>query len=156
MPRDDSNRNGAHFEHMVHDALARSGYVFITAEEKKEFVRTNGTVDIPYDKWFTSQIRIDTNLYGAMYAVDFYLQNKQKWPNGLFIECKYQGAAGSVDEKYVFTVLSLKKLRSPAVLLMAGNGPRRCAIDWIRKQQVKDKFWALNFDEFFEFVRGKL
>jgi hypothetical protein len=36
--------------------------------------------------------------------------NQTKFSDGLIIECKWQESAGSVDEKYPFVVLNIKKM----------------------------------------------
>lgn len=54
---------------------------------------------------------------------------------GLIIECKYQETGGSADEKFPYTVLSLKKTGVPAILLLIGAGAKRKAVDWCIRQQ---------------------
>ena len=88
--------------------------------------------------WFVEQIDCERNLYGSRWRLDFYLFHPDKFPNGLVIESKWQGSPGSVDEKYVFTVLSLKSLSTPSMLVLGGGGARRGAVDWIRKQIGKN------------------
>ncbi len=108
-----SNKNGSNLENLVTNSLLSAGFVEISNKDKKTFIRTrdfNWLSNIYGLKWFVQQISLDKNLYGAKYKMDFFLYHKKVYPSGLNIECKWQGSPGSIDEKYVFTVMSLKKI----------------------------------------------
>jgi hypothetical protein len=108
------------------------------------------------ERWYTTQLAHFRNLYSAKFKSDLFVYDTQHWPNGLLIECKYQALGGSVDEKYVFTVLSLKNLPPPSAMVLTGGGARNCAISWIRGQETpKFKFFGSS-EQFSNWIHKKL
>ena len=138
-----ANRHGAAFEESIAGRLSSRGYREMTSEERREFGITGTSPPAPC---FARQVSPYRNLYNAKFKLDFFVV-AENFPEGLIIEVKYQGSNGSVDEKYVFTVLSLKKLPGHKVFLMAGNGARADAVNWIKRNQNKD-FTYLRVDDF--------
>jgi hypothetical protein len=65
---------------------------------------------------------------------DFVVHDPINYPNGLHVECKWQSAQGSVDEKYVFTMLTLENFQRPSILILAGPAARKDAIEWLRSR----------------------
>jgi hypothetical protein len=60
--------------------------------------------------------------------------NQDKFPEGLIIECKWQQSAGSVDEKYPFTLFNIIKIGVPTIILLDGNGYKKTAMKWLKDQ----------------------
>ena len=107
-------------------------------------------------RWYTTQIACERNLYKAKFKTDIFVFCDTNWPKGLHIECKYQGMGGSVDEKYVFTAMSLKKLKSPSMLIVTGGGARNCAIEWIRSEETKTFKFCASLDQFNNWVHQRI
>jgi DNA adenine methylase len=84
--------------------------------------------------------------------------NAEKWPDGLYIEVKWQSTGGSVDEKYVFTALSMMKQKGDKILIIDGGGCRAGAILWMRKQAERkaNRFQIFNMMEFFKWAKHAL
>jgi len=64
-------------------------------------------------------------------VVDFLVLNRERFPQGLIIECKWQQSSGSVDEKYPFLYLNILKTAVPTVILLDGGGYRPGARHWL-------------------------
>tara|TARA_R110000823_G_scaffold312359_1_gene438950 strand:+ start:584 stop:1081 length:498 start_codon:yes stop_codon:yes gene_type:complete len=146
-----ANRSGRWLEDLIYNTLkTQAGYDEITPHEKKMLVRQDGVLRIEdTDKWFCRQLRLERNLYGAKYTSDFYLYDFEKWPDGLHVEAKWQNSSGSIDEKYVFTALSLISFKAPTMMILAGGGARQGAVQWLTQQGRKSGFIFINgLDEF--------
>ncbi len=150
-----AGKNGKVMEEQIKQVLVSSGYIELTPEEKKLLVRLDGAPPIGEDKWFCQQVRLYRNLYGSNYTADFYLFDKDKFPLGLSIESKWQASSGSVDEKYCFTVMSLKSMPGEQLLILDGGGARQGAVQWIKKQKTK-RFMFFNLVEFIVWANGNL
>ena len=84
---------------------------------------------------FKRQYKICKSIYGHPVRVDFLIENAEGYPDGLAIECKWQDASGSVDEKFPYLVLNIKeRFPCPAVIMVDGAGQRPGSIEWIRSQ----------------------
>jgi hypothetical protein len=136
-----ANTSGQYFESMVRNALLHRGYV--------ELPRTAAPVSEPY--FMTQKKGGFLSVYDKELTVDFFAFHPVKFPSGLVIECKYQGTSGSVDEKFPYTVLSLKNMPCPSVLLMEGGGANPKARDWVMRQ--KDTTFT-PFDGISSFIRA--
>lgn len=101
---------------------------------------------------FAKQVRLgNRSIYNKEMRHDTVCWHPEKHPNGLIIEAKYQATAGSVDEKYPYTVLSLKRLDAPSILVLEGGGATQSAIDWCMAQ-ADEKFRV--FDGISAFIRA--
>lgn len=152
-----ANRNGKWMEGTIADLLRRAGYTELTDHQKRMLRNQDGVLvltDTP--RWFVQQVGLERNLYGAVFTSDFYVHCNDKYPDGMHIESKYQGTPGSVDEKYVFTTLSLKGFQSPSILVLDGGGSRPGALKWMKRQQVKGKFTFMTMGEFNLWARDHL
>lgn len=120
-----ANNNGRYFEQLIAQSLRSRGY----AEYQQVPVA-------PQFAFFIYQHRGRfSSIYGIDMTVDFYVWHPGKYPNGLIIECKYQETQGTADEKFPYTILSLKKAGIPVILLVIGQGAKRKAIGWCLSQQ---------------------
>ena len=77
-------------------------------------------------------------IYDTPRICDFFVINRDKFPNDLIIECKWQQSGGSVDEKYPLLVFNVVKTGIPTVILLDGGGYRAQAMAWL-KDQVNPK-----------------
>lgn len=121
-----ANSNGRHCEDVIMAMLMSKGYAS----------RKDAPTEYK-DPFFVYQCRgVVNGLYGKPLKVDFYVWHPSKHPRGLIIESKYQETPGSVDEKFPYTVGSLKQSGIPAVLLIVGPGPKPEAVAWCQSQQT--------------------
>ena len=148
--KNEGNKTGKWLEDNMAEMIRARGFVEITGDEKRLFSRSDGDLHMFDGRWFVQQIRLDRNLYGAVHKSDFFLVDPDVYPEGLHIEAKWQGSSGSVDEKYVFTVLSMRKFRGESVMVLDGGGTRPCAVQWIKGEARKSdgQFRLMSFAEF--------
>jgi hypothetical protein len=83
---------------------------------------------------FAQQVHVGPSIYGQPRIVDFVVYNPDLFPNSLIIECKWQQAAGSVDEKFPFLVANIDALEVPTIILLDGGGYKPGAEAWLRDQ----------------------
>lgn len=145
---------GKMFETAITDAIHHQGYIKLDAGEKHALVKLNKFPS--YEKWYSEQVKIGETVYKAPWNIDVVLYSRDKYPDLLMIECKWQSSGGSVDEKYPFTVLSLKAMKPPALLIVAGGGASERSLNWVRSQQVPGKFRVLNLDQFLLWAQREL
>jgi len=84
--------------------------------------------------YYVAQSRQFKSIYGGPMRIDFYVWHPAKYQSGLVIECKSQETAGSVDEKYPYTLMNLQQTGCAAILLIEGDGPKHGALAWCIKQ----------------------
>jgi len=89
-------------------------------------------------KQYMTQLPVGKTIYDTERICDFFVVNKDKFPNDLIIECKWQQSTGSVDEKYAYLVFNIVKLGVPTVVLLDGDGYKPAAKAWL-KDQVNPK-----------------
>lgn len=146
-----ASRLGKATESDVENQLKHFGLKQATDKEKAKF--RLGTLE-PHDignAWYARNVKKFKNIYGVGFFADFYVYHSEKLPNGLVIEVKSQDSPGSVDEKYVFTVLSLIGIPSvESWIVFEGAGARPCAVDWMRAQSAKktNKFTFMTYAQF--------
>ena len=146
----EANKSGRWLETCIADMLERKGFQEITGPEKAMFTKSDGDLTRLSGRCFVQQARLDRNLYGAVHKSDFFLVEPELYPEGLHIEAKWQSAPGSVDEKYVFTALSMAKFRGKSLMVVDGGGARPVAISWL-KQKARNsdgKFSIMSLSEF--------
>lgn len=135
-----ANSNGGTLEHMMASLLDRKGFTELTAAEKTLFRNSGGIVStIGTHRWYARQVKLERTIYGGYMQSDFIVHDPTNYPDCLHIECKWQSAAGSVDEKYVFTMLTLEAFKRPSILVLAGRGTRKDAIEWLDARAKKTK-----------------
>lgn len=139
----DPNRTGAVLEKQIALLLEQGGFQHVDGKLKSAFAK--GTLELGDEKlpglWFMRNLKKFENIYRTRFFADFFIFHPTAYPRGLIVEVKAQDVAGSIDEKYVFTALSLKQACKEhgvsAILVMSGAGARTCAIDWIKTQANK-------------------
>lgn len=134
-----ANTLGRALEDAVEDVLKRAGFVQLDEDLKRSFHRgllDFGDSNLP-PAWYARNVKKYQNLYQATFFADFIIYHHDAFPHGHLIEVKQQGTPGSVDEKYVFTTLSLIELYKTQNGLSSwfvydGHGARQSALDWIK------------------------
>jgi len=141
-----ANQNGRAFEEQIAQRLKSKGYL-----------QSDALPSEPEQPFFIYQFRGGfTSIYGLPMRVDFYVWNPVKYPNGLIIECKYQETSGSADEKFPYTIACLRKTGLPAILLLVGQGAKRCAVEWCLQQQDHQLTVFSDFESFFRAANREL
>lgn len=90
-------------------------------------------------KQYSKQPYCGQSIYDTVRRCDFLVFNQDKFPDGLIIECKWQQAKGSVDEKYPFAVHNIMKTGVPTIILIDGGGYKKSALEWLRGQAGKER-----------------
>jgi hypothetical protein len=128
----------------------------ILSDRKYEFIRQRSflaacCLDQPI---YTKQISIGNSIYNTPIKSDFMIRHPDKWPDKVIIECKWQQIAGSVDEKYPYTVQNIKeKYPCPAIVLLDGGGYKPGAKNWLCEQIDGSQLIAVfNMSEFTRWV----
>lgn len=135
-----ANSNGNGLEAMICSVFTGKGFQELTDAEKTAFQRTAGDVtSVPHDRWFARQVRLETGIYTAYLKSDLFVRDPVHFEQGLHIECKWQQVAGSIDEKYVYTMMSLRQFIRPSLIVLAGTGARPTAVAWLRAQAAASK-----------------
>lgn len=132
QPGSYANYTGTTLEKFIKVRLDEKGYQFM---EKDRFTPARYLEQPIYAR----QFHLGSSIYETPLFCDFILYHPKKWPEALVIESKWQESSGSVDEKYPFTVLNLKKqLAYKSIILLDGGGYKKGAEKWLRNQ-VDDK-----------------
>jgi len=100
----------------------------------------------------TAQPENGVNLYGRTIRSDLLFEK-----NGepIAIEAKHQGGRGSADEKYPFTVLSIKTgAVYPTIIVYGGGGARPSAIEWMKTQVGGMLIGVFDIVEFDDWLKG--
>jgi len=85
-------------------------------------------------KQYATQVPCGTSIYNTPRKCDFLIINKDKFPDDLIIECKWQQSGGSVDEKYPFALFNIYKIGVPTIILLDGGGYKVAAMEWLKDQ----------------------
>lgn len=99
-----------------------------------------------------------SNIYGSEIKVDLFVSNSHQYPDGLIIECKWQGSQGSVDEKYPYLILNIKeRYNYPTIIVYGGNGAKSGAIRWLKQQADGKRLIAVyGLEEFIKWATQNL
>ena len=127
-----ANKSGNTLEQMVETILLQNGY-------KKTPNRNFGVHVVKQKPVYFRQLVVGKTIYNTDYKVDFFVYSHNQHPKGLIVECKWQQANGSVDEKYPFLVQNLARTREEAVIVLDGGGYKPGARDWLLAQANKRK-----------------
>jgi hypothetical protein len=125
-----ANHTGNTLENFVRQTLAYNGYAEIQGHKGQIFA---GRGDIT-GKQFAQQVPVGETIYKTKRIADVLVINKDLFPDGLVIECKWQQAPGSVDEKYPFLVWNIAKADVPTIVLIDGGGYKPAALEWLKAQ----------------------
>ncbi len=141
-----ANMTGNRLEQTIESLLRNCGY------EKYRNKQELGLMAEAEKPVYCTQVKIGSNIYDTALKCDFLLFHPQKWPKGLVIEAKWQQVGGSVDEKYPFLVLSIRKSIFETILLLDGGGYRPGAEKWLRRQTDSKLLQVFNLSEFIIWV----
>ncbi len=141
-----ANKTGSVLELFIKRLLEDNGYTAFPNHRAQLFENRKSVGG----KQYATQVPCGTSIYESPRKCDFLVMNQDKFPNGLIIECKWQQSAGSVDEKYPFTVYNIAKIGVPTIILLDGNGYKKTAMAWLKGQAAPDRalIGVYNMSEF--------
>lgn len=89
---------------------------------------------------FRSQVVVGQSIYGHALRADIVVDPRDGLPDGLVIECKWQDAYGSVDEKFPYVVENIRAntYKHPVVVIIGGGKARPGAVRWLGLQQLSE------------------
>ena len=123
-----ANSNGINLEDTIENILRRDGY---TEVDKNRFIEFSKVAEQPI---YSKQVVIGKTIYDTIRKCDFIVFNPDKFKDSLIIECKWQQSGGSVDEKYPFLVLNIKKLGIDTIIILDGGGFKKGAETWLKSE----------------------
>lgn len=129
-----ANKTGSSLERFIEQALLARGYSEFWNHKKQVFANRK----LIGGKQFAKQVPIGDTIYETTRKCDFLVINREKFPNDLIIECKWQQSSGSVDEKYPFLIFNIIRTGIPTVVLLDGGGYKEAAMKWL-KENVNQK-----------------
>jgi hypothetical protein len=121
-------------EQLVISSLVEKGYCEFENRSPQIFANRNAIGG----KQYLRHLPVGKTIYENPRKSDLFIVNRDLFPNDLIIECKWQQTSGSVDEKYPFLVLNIKKTRIPTIILIDGNGYKPAALRWLKNQVQHD------------------
>lgn len=139
-----ANSNGLNLEDTIENILRRDGYTEI---ESKNFISFSQVAEQPI---YAKQVIIGKTIYETTRRCDFILFHPEKFKDNLIIECKWQQSGGSVDEKYPFLVLNIKKLSIDTIIILDGQGYKKGAEVWLKEQVSGCLKKVVNLSEFLQ------
>lgn len=141
-----SVNTGAKFQSFIERSLKEMGYKSITKKEFDSSTYFN-------DKVYTKNHIIGISIYETKLSCNFIIYNKEKYPNFLVIETKWQQKLGTVDEKYPYWILNIKnQIPYKTIIVLDGGGYRKGAEKWVKKQLGGNLINIFNMREFQKWV----
>lgn len=134
-----ANHTGNQLETFIENALKSHGYTEFWNHKAQAFDNRKAIGG----KQYLKQLPCGRTIYQTTRKVDFLVINKDKFPNDLIIECKWQQSKGSVDEKYPFLLFNIIKTGVPTAVLLDGEGYSPSAKKWLADQADKEMNRAL-------------
>lgn len=125
-----ANKSGNRLEQFVEHILQQEGYKEFWNHKEQVFENRHAVGGKQYAK----QVPCGMSIYETKRKCDFLVINKEKFPEGLIIECKWQQSNGSVDEKYPFALFNIFKIGVPTIILLDGGGYKPSAMKWLKEQ----------------------
>ena len=136
-----ANRSGRELENFIEDALRRRGYSELEKTHKAQAFANRSTIA---GKRYVKQAPVGSSIYGTSRSADFLIINREIFPDGLIIECKWQQKSGSVDEKYPFLLFNINKTSVSTIIILDGGGYKPGAKQWLEEQVGQNMNCALH------------
>lgn len=111
----------------VESQLLEAGYLFVEKLRIDEFAKLRLPV-------YSRNVAIGKNIYNNNRKGHFMLFHPDKWPKGLVVEVRWQGVNGTVDEKFPFIVMNIKRSGVETVIVMGGENLKPEVINWVENQ----------------------
>jgi hypothetical protein len=129
-----ASKTGNVLENFVENALQTNGYTEFWDYKKVAFANRRAIGG----KQYVKQLLAGLTIYDTPRKCDFFIVNRELFPDDLIVECKWQQVGGSVDEKYPFLLFNILKTGIPTIILLDGGGYKPAAMRWL-KDQVHEK-----------------
>lgn len=126
-----ANKTGNLLERLIKESLESRSYIYVRT---KDFRNAQGGT-LSNRPIYTTQALIGKTIYDTDRKCDFLLHHPQRFPQNLVIECKWQQASGSVDEKFPFLIENIRLLGIPTIVVVDGGGHKPGAITWMKMQK---------------------
>ena len=143
-----ANTTEKKLEDLVENILKHNDYFFI---DKNKYMASKKILE---QKIYSKQLIIGKTIYNTNRKCDFITYNPFT-EKEIIIECKWQDVAGSVDEKYPFLVLNIKKLDVDTIIVLDGKGYKEAAKERLKEQVGGCLIDVLDFAEFERKTRAK-
>lgn len=130
-----ANRTGNSLERFVLQALQARAYDEFWNHKASVFENRKAIGG----KQFIRQVPVGDTIYETIRKADFLIINRDKFPEDLIIECKWQQSKGSVDEKYPFLIFNIVRTGVPTIVLMDGGGYKAAALRWLKENAGKNR-----------------
>ncbi len=76
------------------------------------------------------------SIFGKNKVIDFRVTNFHKYPQGLYLELKWQDSPGTVEEKMPYTIQCIKdRYDLPTMLILGGQGLTEGCLAWTLAQK---------------------
>lgn len=150
-----ANMTGNDFEGAILNRIFQRGYLEVNQTEKKRLAdilerRDWGQLPRFGDRWCSRQQYCGMKPDGKRLRTDFFLFDREIFPQGLLIESKYQQVGGSVDEKLPWTVEFLSMQPSKAIVIIDGGGASEGMVKYVTmKSQQTANVAVHNFMSFY-------
>ena len=125
-----ANKTGNLLEQFVEQMLNTKGYIEFWNHKPTAF---ENRINIG-GKQYLKQLPVGKTIYDTQRKCDFFIVNKELFPNNLIVECKWQQVSGSVDEKYPFLLFNIIKTGIPTIIIIDGSGYKPKAVAWLKNQ----------------------
>lgn len=100
-----ANKTGNLLERFVEQILHQKGYVEFWNHKATAFENRK----VIGGRQYIKQLPVGKTIYENPRKCDFFIINRDIFPDDLIIECKWQQVSGSVDEKYPFLLFNIIK-----------------------------------------------
>lgn len=122
------NKTGKTLELFVERLLQDNGYEEFW-DHKAQMFENRKSIG---GKQYAKQVPCGMSIYETPRKCDFLVINKEKFPDDLIIECKWQQARGTTHEKYPFAFFNITKIGVPTIILLDGGGYSSASAKWFR------------------------
>ncbi len=145
----EANKSGIRLENWVETLIKDNHYHFVPANRYKASKELD-------QKIYSKQIVIGKTIYDTNRKCDFITYNPYTTKTEIVIECKWQDVGGSVDEKYPFLVLNIKKIGINTIIILDGDGYKKKAKEWLKEQVNGCLLEVMSLTEFAKYVKKKI
>ena len=95
-----------------------------------------GMLDTAGAEYHTQVTLEGGSIFGKDKRIDFLITNQDKYPEGLYLELKWQDSNGTVEEKMPYTVACIKeRYDKPTALVLGGDGITKGCEQWVFDQE---------------------
>lgn len=155
-----ANKTGQIFENMMIPLFQGNGYAIFTEKEIEQKPQLLNGIN----KYVVKNSKY-TTIYNHTGRTEFVIYNLYQ-DRSIRVENKHQGAPGSVDEKYVYTLMNalLAYPEKEAIIVFDGGGWKKGCLDFLQKMidenwfnhQARIKVKIMSVSQFINFINNDL